>query len=101
MVFGLGPGVYLAEVKTFLSTGYSWALGDTQYLEEYWSEMAQQMDEPPDPAIWNRTIPYSLWGDEGTLPNSASWMFGTLRLTITPAYPILVVQLSKVNLSGV
>ena len=62
--------------------------------------MVQQMDEPPDPAIWNRTIPYSLRGDEGTLPNSASWMFGTLCLTITPAYSALAAQFSKVNLIG-
>ena len=70
-----------AKVTTLLSTAYEWALGDRSNLEVYWEMMHCHLDDPPDRSFWGVTIPYCLWGDEGTLPNSASWMFGTMSLT--------------------
>ena len=44
--------------------------------------MAEKLDAMPHPSRWSNTIPYCLWGDEGTLNNSSSWMFGTLLLAV-------------------
>ena len=44
--------------------------------------MAEKLEVMPHQSRWNNTIPYCLWGDEGTLNNSSSWMFGTLLLAV-------------------
>ena len=73
--------VFWPKAKTLLSTGYDWALGNLEHLEAYWEIMSGLLDDPPERSRWAVTLPYCLWGDEGTLPNSASWMFGTLMLS--------------------
>ena len=65
-------------MTTLLSTGYGPALGCRENLEEYWEVMARNLDFPPDPTRFSSTIPYCLWGDEGSVGHSASWMFGTM-----------------------
>ena len=70
----------MTQAKTLLSTGYADVLGDLQHLSTYWENMSRHLDDPPDPDYWGCTVPYCLWGDEGTIQNSGSWMFGTLSL---------------------
>ena len=69
-----------AKARALLSAGYGHALGDFQLLESYWEVMSPLLDNPPDRERWACTVPYCLWGDEGTINNSGSWMFGTMSL---------------------
>ena len=84
------------EVRTLLSTGYSSCLGPLEHLEQYWAEMAGQLESPPPASQWKTTIPYCLWGDEGTIKNSTSWMLGTLWLVeVQEPFRLLVAGISS------
>ena len=48
-------------------------------LEDYWEVMAPQLENPPAKSRWGNTIPYTVWGDEGTV-YGRSWMFFTWTL---------------------
>ena len=48
--------------------------------------MAEKLEMMPPESRWGTTIPYCLWGDEGTLKNSASWMFGTVCPGVTKLF---------------
>lgn len=71
-------------VRTLLSSGYSSSLGPLEHLEQYWAEMSGQLEAPPPASQWQATIPYCLWGDEGTIKNATSWMLGTLMFDLSP-----------------
>ena len=74
------------KAKTLLSTGYGDFLGPRELLYSYWEQMAEKLEITPPQSRWGTTIPYCLWGDEGTLKNSASWMFGTVCPVVTKLF---------------
>ena len=72
-------GFAAAKAAALVAEGFLDLLAPMACLEQYWETMSGELDNMPPRADWATTIPYTLWGDEGTL-NFKSWMFLTWTL---------------------
>ena len=81
MLSNYEPLLASTKASSLISQGYGDLLAPMHLLEEYWEALSLEVDPKlmPPKSCWGTTIPYTLWGDEGTL-NTKSWMYVTWSL---------------------